>query len=360
MNTTNDKKSDIQHPENYMREEMMLRHYFLNQQHALSDVEKAKALEEFHCKRRKKTRSTITYSLISGAAAILLLALLLRDNYLPLPPTEQTPVTVFLAKNDSENVTLQRDSGERLIVSPELDDSQLDKLGVKLLKAEDKLVYTAEIKSEKPQMQTLTTPRKKTFTVVLSDGTQVWLNTESQLIYPDKFGEEKRRVYLKGEAFFKVAKNENSPFIVETEDITTTVLGTEFNIRNYDHNNPHITLVQGVVEVSNATGEHTVKLSPGDNACLSEDGFRICQVDTYIYSAWKDGVFYFDNTPLVEIAQEIGRWYNIDVIFNNRKAMDVTMHFMADHHDSFDQIIERLNSLKKAKITFKKNQLIID
>jgi transmembrane sensor len=91
-----------------------------------------------------------------------------------------------------------------------------------------------------------------------------------------------------------------------------------------------------------------------------EADFIVKPVDTDAYCLWKEGVFYFDNVSLIEITKELGRWYNVDVVFNNHKAMGVNMHFLAERNGSIQQVVDLLNSLNKAKVAFVNNQLIID
>lgn len=98
-------------------------------------------------------------------------------------------------------------------------------------------------------MQKLSTPRGMDFKVILSDGSEVWLNAESSLEFPSAFTSKERRVNLKGEAYFKVARNEQNPFIVTTDKMQVRVLGTEFNFRSYVSELSHVSLVSGSVEV---------------------------------------------------------------------------------------------------------------
>lgn len=350
------------HAEDTTREEMMIRHYYLNKKAAPSSDMVQKELERFHQARQAKRSSapTIALSFLAGAAAVLIFVFLFRNEL--FAPSGEEPVTVFLANNGEDNVTLQRAGGDFLVIDHSSDKEQLQELGASFDAANEQLVYDKKAdEAEDIQMQVLTTPRRKMFHLVLSDGTKVWLNAESQLSYPSKFTGDERVVNLRGEAFFEVAKMESCPFIVQTENISTKVLGTEFNVRNYTLSDTHVTLVDGSVEVRNASKSQAVLIRPGEDALLTDaDAFNVKSVDTDAYCSWKRGVFYFDNVSLIEIAKELGRWYNVDVVFNNRRAMAVTVHFLADRNAPIEQAIDLLNSLNKAKATFVENQLIID
>ena len=304
-------------------------------------------------------KTTVVSSFLAGAAAVLIFIFLFYGDF--FFSAKEKPVTVFLANNHIENVTLQRAGGEFLVIDQEPDKEQLDKLGATLDADKKQLVYDKNQVIEEVQMQILTTPRQKMFHVELSDGTEVWLNAESQLSYPNKFTGKERVVTLRGEAFFDVAKDESRPFIVQTENLSTKVLGTEFNVRNYALNDTHVTLLNGSVEVRNATMDQTALIHPGEDAYLTKEAdFIVKPVDTDAYCLWKEGVFYFDNVSLIEITKELGRWYNVDVVFNNHKAMGVNMHFLAERNGAIQQVVDLLNSLNKAKVAFVNNQLIID
>lgn len=350
-----------QHTEEYMREEMMIRHYYVKKKAEPSSDQVRKELERFHRMRHLKQSNGISFvcSFLAGAVAVVSCIFLFHKELFLTSKDE--PVTVFLANEGVENVTLQRDGGEFFVIDQSADREQLNKLGANLDAEKEQLVYDKKAEADEVQMQILTTPRRRMFQVVLSDGTKVWLNAESQLSYPNKFVGKERVVTLRGEAFFEVSKQENLPFVVQTENISAKVLGTEFNVRNYTLSDTHVTLLNGSVEVRNASMEQTVLLRPGEDAHLTDaDMFEVKLVDTEFYYAWKNGYFYFDNVSLIEVAKELGRWYNVDVVFNNQKAMRVTIHFLADRNAPLEQAVDLLNSLNKAKVSFADNRLVID
>lgn len=212
------------------------------------------------------------------------------------------------------------------------------------------------------EIHTLTTPRGQDYKVTLEDGTIVWLNSESSLQFPSSFTGKERIVRLRGEAYFEVAKDKEHPFIVQTENLQTKVLGTEFNFRSYPGKEAHVTLVEGSVEVSsNSGGRIPVKIKPGEDAFLSQNGNLNTQevdVDPYIY--WKDGYFYFDNVSLLEIMQTIGRWYNVNIVFNDKKAIDYKMRFLCERNSGLEHAITFMNRMKKVQITFTDNTLYVN
>lgn len=219
----------------------------------------------------------------------------------------------------------------------------------------------ARIPEEKVEMHRLSTPRGKDFKIILEDGTIVWMNAESSLIYPSKFSSEKRMVCLKGEAYFKVAKNTECPFVISTDRMQVQVLGTELNVRNYVSKDSHVTLINGQVKVLDSTNEENfVLLRPGEDALLNEENaFVIKNIDTESYVYWKEGYFYFDDVPLSEVVQELGRWYNINVIFEKKDLMDLRIRYFCVRSEPLERAIDLLNRMKKMNVRLSGNTVYI-
>lgn len=213
--------------------------------------------------------------------------------------------------------------------------------------------------SGEPEMKTISTPRGKDYELVLSDGTVVLLNADSKITFPTRFTGDKRTVKLVGEAYFKVSKNKHRPFIVETGNLYTKVLGTEFNLKAYPHSDVNVTLIKGSVAV-NAEGKE-VMLKPGENAEYSEDkDIEVTTVDTEGYIQWKDGYFYFDNVPLIDVVRDLGRWYNVNIEIRNNSLMSYRLHFIASRKASIKEFVDNLNEFNYLHVVHKDNKLIID
>lgn len=149
------------------------------------------------------------------------------------------------------------------------------------------------------------------YTVVLADGTRVWLNAESELRYPERFEGDSREVCLTGEGYFEVTKDAKRPFRVRLGDVTVEVLGTEFNARGYaDEETLDVTLVSGGVRVLDEERE-VARLKPSERVDVNvrTGDFRVSKADLGSVLAWKEGMFVFKNTPLEEILRQLSRWY---------------------------------------------------
>jgi transmembrane sensor len=169
---------------------------------------------------------------------------------------------------------------------------------------------------------TLTNPRgSKIVSINLSDGTKIWLNSESTLRYPVMFNGNERRVELTGEAYFEVAPSfiksgKKRPFYVTANDVTVEVLGTHFNVNNYqDESTTKVTLLEGSVKVDAKGNNQSVILKPGEQASVSQTS-QLSQpipVQTEEVMAWKNNTFYFDGENLEAIMKQLSRFYNVDV-----------------------------------------------
>lgn len=179
-------------------------------------------------------------------------------------------------------------------------------------KADGQLVYSGAGSAD--LYNTLNVPRgSKVVTIKLSDGTQVWLNSESSLRYPASFRGALRKVEITGEAYFEVSPNAAAPFIVKKDDMEIRVLGTHFNINTYgDEGMNKVTLLEGSVKIS--AGGHQNLLKPGQQAQVNDDITLVSGINIEEVMAWKNGKFDFgEKTDLHLIMMKLARWYDVNV-----------------------------------------------
>ena len=189
----------------------------------------------------------------------------------------------------------------------------------------------------------LITPRGGEYSIVLSDGTKVWLNSESELTYPVQFTGNERKVYLKGEGYFVVTKQAGQSFVVCVDNACITVLGTEFNVRSYKEERLAATLVKGSVLVAHQ--EKECKLMPGQQAVVDEDGIQVREVETMLYTAWKDGYFVYRETALEDILKELSRWYDFSYFYQNPDLKDLILTAKLRKFDSVEEVFEILKGI---------------
>lgn len=219
--------------------------------------------------------------------------------------------------------------------------------GATIVKLDDgRILYKQTDASMAMQYNTLTNPRGSQVTsIVLADGTNVYLNAASSLTYPVAFTGKDRKVSITGEAYFEVAKDKTKPFIVQTRTDAITVLGTHFNINAYaDEGSVRTSLIEGSVKVS---GEI---LHPGEAYANGKVTRTNVQQDV----AWKNGAFSFSNTDIETVLRQFARWYDIEVVFGKEKP-NKKISGDIGRDLTLSEVIEGLNGLGvKTRIEGKK------
>jgi len=281
-------------------------------------------------------------SFVAGIAATLLLVAVFKVLTKPYEGTE-----VFTANNATPEVTLTTGNGQPQVVT-----------GEKLAFNQPNTVVKHKAGS-KPQMLVLTTPRGKDQHVTLPDGTLVVMNADSKIEFPEQFTGKERRVKCSGEVWFDVQKDAEHPFVVQTDYFSATVLGTSFAVRAFDERDASLTLATGHVRLEAVDGS-TIDVTEGHKVVYSKRyGFKMQSVDVYPLIQWKDGFFYFDHQPFAQIMQDLGRWYNVNIVFEQEKLLDMKLHFVAEHGETLDSIIARLNALDVATVAMQDGAITI-
>jgi ferric-dicitrate binding protein FerR (iron transport regulator) len=209
------------------------------------------------------------------------------------------------------------------------------------------IVYkTQEQKSTEIAYNNLTIPRGGQFVITLSDGTKVWLNSESQLKYPVSFidGKPRRVELVYGEAYFDVSPStdhKGSSFTVFNTSQEIEVLGTEFNIKAYrDETNMYTTLIEGKVSVKASESSQVLKPNQQATLDLVKNSITISKVNVRDEISWKNGVFSFKRMPLKDIMKVLSRWYDIDVEFVNPELKDVGFNGVLGKDQKIEEILK--------------------
>jgi transmembrane sensor len=204
--------------------------------------------------------------------------------------------------------------------------------------------YFIDAESTNNGVCTISVPKGNKSEVILSDGSKIWLNNNSRLVYPKKFNGNERRIELIGEAYFEIEKNEKVPFIVQTSDISIKVLGTKFNVSAYPNDKfIETTLISGKVMVqSNDNPELKTVLKPGESLTFDKinNQTAINEVDTEFYTYWMKGEFVFKDERFETLAKRIERIYNVEITFEDEalKGKTYTGDFRVD--DNIYTILE--------------------
>lgn len=225
----------------------------------------------------------------------------------------------------------------------------------------DTIIYQPlDISKYQVRESTIKVAQGHTAMLVLSDGTKVWLNTQSSLIYPNAFAaNQPRQVQLKGEAYFEVAPDAKRPFIVDCGQLQTTVLGTGFNVRNYADSEPCITLEHGSVQVSGHSQQ--VVLEPHQQVTLANGNrLKVATADMESALCWRDGLFFFDGKTLREVLIEMGRWYNMDIVVNDHTHLNDRLHFRGERCWELRELVESINIICDVNLSIEGQQLVLE
>ena len=200
--------------------------------------------------------------------------------------------------------------------------------------------------------------------VTLCDGTKIWANAGTVLLFPTRFEDKKREIYVDGEIYIDVTPNPEKPFIVKTSDMGIKVLGTSFYVSAYRKDaEKSIVLVTGKVEVAASNGE-TVRILPNDRFRQTADKYVVDKVNVEDYGSWKDGQLSFRNTELSGILKQLSRYYNVRIVYD--KQQQITCSGKLDLDDTVEQLLNTITETAPVvinkendtyKVTLKKSSL---
>jgi transmembrane sensor len=207
---------------------------------------------------------------------------------------------------------------------------------------------------------TESTARGEKLTTYLPDGTKVFLNADSRITYTKDFGSDLREVTLNGEAFFEVVHNAEKPFVVHTEQASTRVLGTSFNVKNISDQRLEVTLVEGKVNVISSRGESAV-LKPNQQAIIESQSALITtkEVETDRFVDWKNNTLRFEQVTLQEAVNTLQTWYDVTITVQN-PSLAKCMITATYQDESLENVLKSFEFLLKIKYTINDKQVVID
>ena len=302
------------------------------------------ALKEQLAGQRKRRSLFSSWQIGVAASVILLVGIGLYWGFNKRPKVKQVEMVAHVEMGGAKAI-LVTSRGDEIV----LQDSsvQLITLGGGMVAKNDgsQVSYKENEgtgKDDVLEYNTIRVPRGGEYKLFLSDNTEVFLNSDSEIRFPVKFGKGKRDVFLRGEAFFVVTKDASRPFVVNANDkMSVEVLGTQFNLQAYpDDAFVETTLNEGAVRVFN--GKQGVRLRPDEQAVYDEGKFTVRKVDASSYSAWKEGRFMLLNHSLENIMTRLARWYNIDIFWENPEVKEY--HFSGElaRYEDFTEILRML------------------
>ena len=260
----------------------------------------------------------------------------------------------------TQKAILHLDNGEQVVLADNNTVIVEDSLSGKIEQVDKALVYQTESAVKEERFNVLEIPNGGEFQVTLADGTKVWLNAGTKLTYPIAFVGKERRVRLEGEGYFEVERDENKPFIVEINGMEVKVLGTSFNLRSFAADNRSTAiLVSGKIEVRTST--ECIELSPNQRADLliGESKLDVREVDAVAYSAWTKGRFVFRRERLETILDDVSRWYNVTVFYEQSSVKDILFSGIMERYADISQTLEMLERTGKVSFIVDQKKIIV-
>lgn len=220
--------------------------------------------------------------------------------------------------------------------------------GVEVKAENNVLVYTNgdTIVEKQVKYNTLEIPRGGEYALQLADDTRVWLNAGTSLRYPVAFSGQERRVELRGEGYFEVAKDSASPFVVSVNGVDVRVLGTSFNVSAYS-DEVVTTLVEGKVLMRSQAD--SVVLVPDRQGVWDGKRMTVKRVDARNYALWREGVFFFEDMPLEDILDALARWYDVHVFYQNAELKMMRFSVEIKRYEHIDTILRRIAETNRVR-----------
>jgi transmembrane sensor len=325
----------------------LMESWYLNYQHNapdLTDAEVDGRLVEVRNHLLKKIPDTVINQGYKNVAASVLIAVVsVYFTFFSREDTEDLRLAALGAgiKPGGNNAVLTLANGVKVILNDVKTGEIVKQSGISVRKASNgTIVFTlvkgqSAVRNVESNWNTLQTPKGGQYQIILSDGSEVWLNAFSTLKFPTVFSAKQREVEITGEAYFHISKHTigqssvSQPFFVTTSRQSIRVLGTQFNVNSYqDEQTVTTTLVEGSIAVSPLQGDSrmkvkTVLLKRGQQSKLVNAGnLQVNNVDVRQAIDWQKGYFAFHDEDVYQIMRKVARWYDIQVVYESSLPKD--------------------------------------
>lgn len=328
---------------------------------SLSAVDQNDVWEEIKCntinKDKKASKARLLFASIAASVAVLVVGYLVytfQDTVAPINYQAYIDQSSDESSTDIELIL----SGDK-VINIEEDSVTL------VYDAQGGVTVNANNINDEPstEINQLTVPYGKSSTIVLSDGSKVYINSGSKLLYPAVFDKHKREIYVDGEIYLDVTKDKDRPFVVKTSQLEVNVLGTSFNVKAYSSaQQQEIVLVEGLVSVNSTTVRKKQNIQP--NQIYSYDSesntTSVESIDATSYVAWIHGYILCDKTPLDEILLKLRRYYNIDLTYDSIAMKNTRVTGKLDLKAGIEEVLTYIQMIAPVKCRMENDKYIIN
>ncbi|MCD8042542.1 MAG: FecR domain-containing protein [Tannerellaceae bacterium] len=329
----------------------------------------SKMWEQIHtqCKPATQKRAFSFRLPVKYAALIILLLLPLTYIYYSRQFNNQTEETDFLSimqtlpesNPASGNITLILPDNELLELNNDNVELVHDETGEFRVNGHE---VEKTIDNTAPQWLQLHVPYGKSTRITMNDGTRVWVNSGTRLVYPAHFAAHKREIYVAGEIFLEVAQNKEAPFIIKTDLLEISVLGTSFNVSAYKNDREQsVVLATGKVNIQSAGTKEVRTIAPHQRYVLDKNtnDISLQQVDLNEFISWKNGYLYLKDESLTTLIQKIERYYNVQIEYDPVQTQQIQVSGKLDLKENIKDLLEIISVTTPIKYIINENQLKI-
>ena len=261
-------------------------------------------------------------------------------------------VKAILQSEDGKMIDLTSSTSSRIVTSD----------GLVLVNDSLKGLRFDQSKSENQPMKyhTLAVPVGGEYHFTLADGTRVWVNSASEVRFPNCFSGGKREIYVKGEVYLEVARDEKHPFVVHAGENEVRVLGTSFNLTAYpDEQEVITTLVEGSVEFWN--DRSSICLKPGEQSVLDlvTNKLEKQKIDVSIYTSWVSGTYEYERMPLSDITRQLSRWYDVQFVYESTEFSNHPFTGVVKRDQSLEEVLSIIEKTTNIKFKISGRTIII-
>ena len=294
--------------------------------------------------KRGKLRRVLMVTTSIAAITVLIIG----SIYFLNPAKERT----LVLNTKTPTIELKLENGKVIDLSQE---GKVQAGNISLTNQQKALTYSGN--NATGEMATLSVPAGKDYKVTLSDGTEIFLNSATSLRFPISFNNsDTREVSIIGEAYLKVTKDPNRPFIVKMQEGSVQVLGTEFNVNSYEQQNMQIALVEGKVQFK--AGNDSAILKPGIAATYTSQQIQTERFDADDVLSWRKGIFLFNDKALEEVFKVIPRWFGQEVVIDNPKVGKEHFTGVFDRNKSIQKNLDVLKAYNGIDYSIDENNVI--
>lgn len=315
----------------------------------LSPVDKEQLWQRIEIQRKKKSISLRMWDFLKYAAVVFVILIpsyyfLWKQSPVELPVIDYEAIlSEMTTKHDSiQNVLLVFSNDKQIEMTEEKVELAYDAQGnISVNSSPIENMSLAD--QNKAQYNQLYVPYGKTTQVQMSDGTKIWVNSGSRLIYPASFPDDKREIYLEGEIYLEVARNEKAPFIVKTNQMEVEVLGTSFNVSAYKNDETQsVVLANGSVSIKKHISDVPTVIAPNQRYTLLKGTNEVSldTVDVFYYICWRYNLLMSNSESLSVILKKLERHYNVNISYNPHEISQFQLKGKLDLKNNIEETLD--------------------